>query len=258
MRVSSRFAPANGSENENQNSASDTASVDAGVELAALVDEPRDRLREHERRRRGRDQQQRDLPHAGAARAAQAVEVAAGGEAADSAGNSTVATATENIALREHVDAERASIARGASSVTSEPSDRVDQQVEVDQPEADRHRQHQPQDLADARVAPVRRRSCSWKPTRRSTGRHITSCTTVPGEHADRVRVELVRALEQRLQRDQHDDDHEVPDQRRDRRDREVVVGVEDPDDEPVEPEQHHDREQHAATARRSARRAPA
>ena len=35
-----------------------------------------------------------------------------------------------------------------------------------------------------------------------------------------------------------------------------MVVGVEDPDDEPVEPEHHDDREQHAAEARPSGRRA--
>jgi len=62
-------------------------------------------------------------------------------------------------------------------------------------------------------------------------------------QHSDRVGVELGVAVEQRLQPDQQHDDHDVPHQRRDGRDREVVVGVEDPDRQPVDPEQYDDRE---------------
>ena len=51
------------------------------------------------------------------------------------------------------------------------------------------------------------------------------------------------------MRADEAAEDHEVPHQRAERRDREVVVGVEDPDEEPVEPEDHDDREQHAAEA---------
>ncbi len=64
-------------------------------------------------------------------------------------------------------------------------------------------------------------------------------------QHADRVGVDLVVALEELAQPDQRADDHEIPDERRDRRDREVVVGVEDPHEQPVQAEQDDDREQH-------------
>ena len=57
--------------------------------------------------------------------------------------------------------------------------------------------------------------------------------------------------MELRAQADQQDEDHDVPDRRRDRRDREVVVGLEDPDDQPVEAEQQDDREQHLREAHR-------
>ena len=76
-------------------------------------------------------------------------------------------------------------------------------------------------------------------------------------DDADRVGVELVVALEQRRQADQPGDDHEVPDQRRDRGDREVVVDVEDPDREPGQPEQDDDREQDLAEPDAERRRAP-
>ena len=81
VRVSIRFAPANGRLNANQESASAVWSVDSASNVAALVDEPGDRLGERDRGGGRRDQQQRDLAHAVGARAPQAVDVAAGGEA---------------------------------------------------------------------------------------------------------------------------------------------------------------------------------
>ena len=56
--------------------------------------------------------------------------------------------------------------------------------------------------------------------------------------------------VEVRVQHDQQHDDHDVPDRRRDRGDREVVVGLQDPDEQAVQPEQQHDREQHLREAR--------
>ena len=111
------------------------------------------------------------------------------------------------------------------------------------------------QHLADARVAEVERDPQLEADAPQHRHAHA-ELDDGPGEHAERVGVELVRALNSGLQDDQRSDDHEVPHHRRDRRDREVVVGVEDPDHEPVEPEQHDDREHHAATARPSGRRA--
>ena len=52
-----------------------------GAERAALVDEPRDRLGQHGHQHRAGDQQQADLAHAVAHRAAQVVARAARGEA---------------------------------------------------------------------------------------------------------------------------------------------------------------------------------
>ena len=106
------------------------------------------------------------------------------------------------------------------------------------------------QHLAHARVVQVDPRHSKWKSERGAASAGTSSsCTIVPASDADRVGVELVGAVEVRLERDEQADDHEVPDERRERRDREVVVGVEDPDDEPVEAEQQHDREQHLRQA---------
>ena len=41
-------------------------------------------------------------------------------------------------------------------------------------------------------------------------------------------------------------DDREVPEDRRERRHGEVLVAVQDPDDDPGDAEQRHDREEHA------------
>ena len=45
---------------------------------------------------------------------------------------------------------------------------------------------------------------------------------------------------------DEAEDDDEVPCDRRERRDCELVIRVQDPDDDPGQPEQHDDREEHA------------
>ena len=65
-----------------------------------------------------------------------------------------------------------------------------------------------------------------------------------PDEDPDRVGVDLVLLRERRRQPDQHGDDRQVPEERRDREDREAVVAVEDADDEPGDAEHHQDREQ--------------
>ena len=81
------------------------------------------------------------------------------------------------------------------------------------------------------------RRICQiGKPSRRSGGIVISSCTSVPATHADRVRVDASSPSNSGVSGDQPGDDHEVPDQRRDRGDRELVVGVEDPDRSPLRP----------------------
>ena len=63
-----------------------------------------------------------------------------------------------------------------------------------------------------------------WKPTRGSIGSDISSCTVVPASTPIAYAYISFWPVEQRLERDQHDDDHDVPHERRDRRDREVLV----------------------------------
>ncbi len=66
----------------------------------------------------------------------------------------------------------------------------------------------------------------------------------------ERVHVELrVHRLRLRDADHEPDDDRDVPEDRRQRRNGEVLVAVEDPDDDPGDAEQRHDREQHAREA---------
>ena len=60
-----------------------------------------------------------------------------------------------------------------------------------------------------------------------------------------RTGVDLVVPVEVWREHDEQHDDHDVPDRRRDRGDREVIVGLQDADEQAVESEQQHDREQH-------------
>ena len=198
VRVSSRLAPENGIENENQNSASRHRVGRRRAELAALVDEARERLREHRGPDRGRDQEQRDHPHAVAARAPQPVEVMARGEARQRREQHGRHRDRED-ALRQHVEAEGA-VDRGRRPLADQRAqDRVDQQVEVDQPEPDRDRQHQPQDPADPRVAEVEG-DLQLEADAPQHGQAHAELDDGAREHAERVGVELVRALEQRLE----------------------------------------------------------
>ena len=68
------------------------------------------------------------------------------------------------------------------------------------------------------------------------------------GRDEDRARVDVERrvlTVDARHAEPEPGDDREVPEHGRQRGHGEVVVGVEDPDDDAAEPEQHHDREQH-------------
>ena len=60
----------------------------------------------------------------------------------------------------------------------------------------------------------------------------------------DRVGVDPVLAVEERLEDDEDEDDRQVPEQRRDREGAEAVVAVEDADDDAADPEQDQDREE--------------
>ena len=161
-----------------------------------------------------------------------------------SAGNRTVATATLNIPCGSMYSRNAASIARGTASETVEPSAELMNRLKLMRPRLSvigsisastwRTRGSLEVDLQlEDEAEPAQHRQAHDELHER------------PGEHADRVGVHLVRALEVRLERDEQADDHDVPDQRRERRDREVVVGVEDPDEQAVEAEQQDDRKQH-------------
>ena len=135
------------------------------------------------------------------------------------------------------------SIAAGASVGDEAAEEAVDQQVEVDQAEADRHRQHQQQhpphpgwrhSKLQLNLNGVLRRSQDGD----------QQLDQGAGEDPDRVGVDPVLAVEERLEEDQHGDDRQVPEQRRDREGAEAVVAVEDADDDAADPEQDQDREE--------------
>ena len=71
-----------------------------------------------------------------------------------------------------------------------------------------------------------------------------------PGENRCRIDVQLViGAVHARNAEDETGDDHEVPRDGCERRNRELVVGVEDPDDDPGDAEQRDNREEHLRKA---------
>ncbi len=78
----------------------------------------------------------------------------------------------------------------------------------------------------------------------RKSNAGIASWTTVPDQDADRVGVDPVVAVECRLEQDEHEDDHDVPEEGRDREGGEAVVAVQDPDHHPRDPEQDQDRKE--------------
>ena len=130
----------------------------------------------------------------------------------------------------------------------------VDEDVEVDDPDADRHRQEKDQDLTDALVAPVEaQREPELDPSQSRTDHQQLHDRR--HEPRDRVCVDLVVAMEVTVQSDQQHQDHEVPGRGRERRDRELVVGLEDPDEQTGEAEEQDDGEEHAREPGRQARR---
>ncbi len=216
-----------------------------GGEVAALVEEPHDRLGEHGGGGAGRDEQEGDLPQAGRDGAPEAVVVAAGGEPRERREQHRRDRDREHP-LREHVDPEGGVDRRGRQRRVDQArgEQRVDHEVDVDQPEPERHRQHQLEDAADGRVAPVDHELqapvAAGEPRERQ--QHLDHG---PGEDREGVDLELAgRAAHVRDADHEPGDDREVPEDGRQRRDREVLVGVEDPDDDPGDAEQRDDREE--------------
>jgi hypothetical protein len=148
--------------------------------------------------------------------------------------------------LREHVDPECGIDRAGRQVRIDEPrgEERVDYEVEVDEAEPDRHRQHQDEHAPHGRIAPVEGES---QPVVQPVepGQRQEHLDDRPDHDRDRVDVELgVDRLRARHAEDKAGDNREVPEDGRQRRHREVLVAVEDPDDDPGDPEQDDDREQ--------------
>ena len=150
-------------------------------------------------------------------------------------------------ALRQHVDAERGlDGARGVgAAVDGDREGRRDEQVDVDQPEPDRDRQHLREHAPQGGVAdvPADRQppAAPAQPRQRQQELHDGRHQPAPGVELDLV-VRVVGAEADEQERD----DHEVPDHRHERRHRELAEAHQDRVDEPGQAEQQHDREEDA------------
>ena len=154
-RLSSSIAPLNASPSENAARHEATTAVLVRREAAVLVEQPHDRRRERRADRGGRDQQERDLAQARADERAEARPVA-GRRAPRERREEHGRHGDREHALRQHVDAERlVDGGRAESLVDAGREPRVDEQVEVDQAEAERDRQHQREDALHGLVARV-------------------------------------------------------------------------------------------------------
>ena len=213
-----------------------------------LVEQPHDRRRERGADRGRGDEQERDLPQPRADERAESRAVAVG-RAPRERGEEHGRHGDREHALREHVDAERLVDGGGPEllvHVGREPG--VDEQVEVDQPEAERDRQHQREDALHGLVARIAEPGETADPAHR--GIRDGELHGRAEQDADRVRVEArVGGVQERQAECERADDHDVPRDGRDRRQEELVERVEDRGLEPVEAEHDDRREDHAREA---------
>ena len=86
--------------------------------------------------------------------------------------------------LGQHVDAEGVVDRARRFLVDERAEGRVDELVEVDDPQADRHRQHQHEHLADARVVPVERELQAEVDARERAEAISSNCTSVATSEA--------------------------------------------------------------------------
>ena len=152
-------------------------------------------------------------------------------------------------ALRQHVDAEGL-VDRGRAEVAidagREPG--VDEQVEVDQAESERDRQHQDEDALDGLVARVAEPlQVAQAPHRRPRDRELHRGAEQDAEGV-RVQARIRRVQERQAQRERAHD-HDVPGHGRDGRQEELVERVEDRRLQAVQAEHHDRREDHAREA---------
>ena len=146
--------------------------------------------------------------------------------------------------LGNHVDPERGidRARRDRPVDVTRREEGSDQCVDVDQPQAKGDRKHQDEHALHGRVAPVDRQADPavepGQPRQRQEQLDHRA-------DDDRAGVDVELSLGRIRPRDaDHEpgDDRQVPEDRRQRRDGEVLVAVEDPDDDPEDPEQDDDR----------------
>ncbi len=119
------------------------------------------------------------------------------------------------------------SIARRGVFGDKRAEGRVDELVEVDDAQSDGDGQHQDEDLLDAGVAPIDAElQAKVDPTQRSEDHQ--ELHPRGHENADRIGIDLVVAVEVRVQHDEQHDDHHIPHRRGDGLDGETVVGLQD------------------------------
>ena len=216
---------------------------------AALEEDADDRLGEHGADDRRRREQEHDLPEAQRDGGAKARHVTARGQPREGREEHRRHGHREHP-LRQHVDEEGLLDRRRRQVAVDQAAgeEGVDECVDVDQAQAERHRQHQLEDTPDGRVAPVDQHAQALVAAVETAqpGHGQEDLDECRGENRGRVDVQL-SAPRMRL-RDadrQAGDDRQVPEHRRERRHREVVVAVQDSDDDPRDAEQRDDREQH-------------
>ena len=216
-----------------------------GSELSALVDEAHDRLREDDREQAGGHEEEGDLAHSTVEGAPEPGHIAARCEASERREEHRRHSDRED-ALREHVQPERLVDGRGCELRVEQPrrEQRVDQEVHVHEADRQRDRQHQDEHALDGRIAPVDdHRQPAVEPAQ-PRDRQEELYERADHDHR-RVQVEL-RALvvDLRHAEEEPHDDHRVPGDGRERRNCELVVRVEDPDDDPGQAEEDDDREE--------------
>ena len=222
--------------------------VFAGREATVLVEQPHDGRRERCADGGGGDEQEGDLAQALADERAEAGPVAIGGAPRERREEHRCDCHREH-ALRQHVDAERLVDGGGTELLVDagrEPG--VDEQVEVDQPETERDRQHEREDALHGLVARVAEPAhAPQAPQRRIRDRELDGRAE---QDADGVGVEaLVGGVQERQAERERAHDHDVPGHGRDGREEELVERVQDRGLQAVQAQHHHGREDHAREA---------
>ena len=226
-RLSSSIAPLKARPSENAARQDATTVVSCRREVAVLVEQAHDRRRERGADGGAGEQQERDLAQARADERAEPRPVARG-RAPRERREQHGGHRDREHALRQHVDAERlVDGGRAEVLVDARREPRVDEQVEVDQPEAERDRQHQREDALHGLVARVAEPlQVPEAPHRGVRDRELDDRAE---QDAERVRVEArVGRVQERQAERERADDHEVPGHRRDGGQEELVERVQD------------------------------